>query len=235
MLIATCHLLLLPQDTTHRYAIGVNKMLRLGALWHRVEKAAWRAKGNGKMHDVNPYAAPLDASVLNAEIIGSKSGIWRDGNKLVMYKGARLPDRCVHCNAPANGRRLNRTLYWHHPLIYLVVLAGVLVYVIVALVVRKKAVVAIGMCDRHYTRRLRSMLLWWLITAASGALFWYGVRVNSPMAGWAILTAVSVFFGNLFFAVAITRPVAPARIDDYYVWLRKIHPDYLAEFPPLPT
>lgn len=218
-------------DRSTRRPISVSKNARTAC----VSKIARQANGNCKMHDVNPYAAPLGPSVLNAEIIESKGGIWRDGNRLVMYKGATLPDRCVHCNASANGRRLKRTLYWHHPLIYLVILAGLLVYVIVALVIRKKAVVAIGMCDRHYARRLRSMLLWWVITAACVALIWYGVRANSPMAGWAILTAVVVFLGNLFFAVAITRPVAPARIDDYYVWLRKIHPDYLSEFPPLPA
>src|SRR5690349_16062585 len=145
------------------------------------------------MNDVNPYAAPISESFVNAEVVESTAGIWRDGNRLVMYKGATLPDRCVHCNEPANGRRLKRTLYWHHPLIYLVVLAGVLVYVIVALVVRKRAVVMIGMCDRHYAWRLRSMLLWWLITAACAVLLWYGIRANSPIAGWAILTAVVVF------------------------------------------
>ena len=185
------------------------------------------------MSDVNPYAAPLTESVLNAEVIQPTGGIWRDGKRLVMWKGATLPDRCVRCNAPANGRRLKRTLYWHHPLVFLVVLAGVLVYVIVALVVRKKAVVTIGLCDRHYQRRLYAILAWWLITLACAGSLWFGIA-NHGQPPWLIWAAIVGFFGNLFFAVAITRPVAPVRIDDHYVWLKKTGTAYLAEFPPLP-
>jgi hypothetical protein len=184
------------------------------------------------MNEVNPYAAPLGESVLNPEIIQSSGGIWRDGNQLVMYKGATLPDLCVHCNSPAGGRRLVRKLYWHSQWIYLLILVSLWIYIIVALIVRQKAVVAIGMCDRHYRRRLKSILAWWLITLACVALFWFGVTSKSPdVAPWAIAASVIVFLGNLFFAVAITRPVAPAKIDDQYVWLKKIHPDYLAAFP----
>ncbi|MGH7134576.1 MAG: hypothetical protein ACREHD_02485 [Pirellulales bacterium] len=183
------------------------------------------------MNEINPYAAPVHEAVLDAQAIEPSGGIWRDGNRLVMWKGATLPDRCVYCNAPANGRRLKRTLYWHHPLIFLVILAGVLVYVIVALIVRKKAVVSIGLCDRHYRRRLQAILAWWLITFACAALLWYGIRSSQ---GWAILVAVLVFLANLFFAVALTLPVSPARIDDHYVWIKKIGRDYLAEFPSLP-
>jgi len=181
--------------------------------------------------DVDPYAAPLGGSAVDAEIVDPHSAVWREANRLVMWRDAVLPDRCVRCNEPANGRRLRRTLYWHHPLIWLIVLASPLLYIIVALIVRQKAVVAIGMCDRHYARRIQSILAWWLITLACVGMFWYGIESKT---GWAILTPVVAFLGNLFFAVAISQPVAPTRIDDHYVWLRKIHPDYLAQFPWLP-
>ncbi|HEV3339822.1 MAG TPA: hypothetical protein VG125_05680 [Pirellulales bacterium] len=182
------------------------------------------------MSDVNPYAAPLTGEVI-AEAVQTDGGVWREAKTLVMWKDAVLPDRCVRCNAPANGRRLRRTLYWHHPLIWLIVLISPLIYIIVALIVRQKAVVAIGMCDRHYARRLKSILAWWLITAVCVGIFWYGIESN---AGWFILAAVIAFLLNLCFAVAISTPVAPTRIDDHYVWLKKIHPDYLAQFPWMP-
>ncbi|HVX14480.1 MAG TPA: hypothetical protein VHC22_25055 [Pirellulales bacterium] len=184
------------------------------------------------MSDVSPYAAPIAEPVLDAHVMQATGGVWRDGNTLVMWKGAVLPDRCVRCNTPTT-RRLKRTLYWHHPLVWLVIVAGVLVYVIVALVVRKKAVVRFGFCDRHYKRRLLAILAWWVITLACVASVWYGVAHNGNPA-WPIWAAILVFFGNLLFAVAITRPVAPTRIDDQYVWLKKIHPDFLANFAPVP-
>ena len=192
------------------------------------------------MSEVNPYAAPLSEPGLDAQIIQPTGGIWREANTLVLWKDAVLPDRCVRCNAPANGRRLVRKLYWHEPAIYLILvlmflcgLIGAIVYAVVAMIVRKKAVVAIGLCDRHYARRVHSIIAWWLITLACAGLLWYGLRSVDRNA-WAIVAAVFIFLGNLFFAVAISRPVVPARIDDHYVWLKKIHPDYLAEFPWLP-
>src|SRR5436309_2493776 len=73
--------------------------------------------------------------------------IWRSGPLLVMSQGARLPDRCVKCNAPANGQRLTRKLYWHSPYLYLLILLNLLIYALVAIFVRKKARVEIGLCD----------------------------------------------------------------------------------------
>lgn len=191
------------------------------------------------MSDVNPYAAPLTDAAYDAELVPPTSGgIWRQDNKLVIWKDAVLPDLCIRCNAPANGRRLIRKLYWHEPVVYLLLLLmfgcgliGAIVYAVVAFAVRKKAVVAIGICDRHYTWRVYSIAAWWLITVACVALGWYGFRANS---GSAVAIAVVVFLGNLFFAVAISRPVVPTRIDEHYVWMKKIHPDYLAQFPRLP-
>ncbi|HEU4387406.1 MAG TPA: hypothetical protein VFV34_06385, partial [Blastocatellia bacterium] len=38
--------------------------------------------------------------------------VWRDGSKLVMRSSARLPDRCIKCNAPTGGSYVNRKLNW---------------------------------------------------------------------------------------------------------------------------
>jgi hypothetical protein len=69
------------------------------------------------MDDVNSYAAPLTSGVPDAEIVQATGGTWREGKTLVMWKEAVLPDRCIRCNAPANGRRLIRKLNWHEPAI----------------------------------------------------------------------------------------------------------------------
>ena len=73
-------------------------------------------------------------------------GVWRHFSQLVMTKDAQLPDRCTVCNAPANGLRLKRNLYWHPPAWYLLICAGLLFYAIAALIVRKKASIEIGLC-----------------------------------------------------------------------------------------
>src|SRR5882762_3300178 len=66
-------------------------------------------------------------------------GIWRDSSTLVMTKDASLPDRCVKCNAPANGLRLKRRLAWHSPVLYLLIVLAVLIYVILAGILSKRA------------------------------------------------------------------------------------------------
>ena len=57
---------------------------------------------------INPYAAPLGKPFLDVDNAEAGEGVWRDGNLLVVQKGAALPDRCIRCNAPAEGRRLHR-------------------------------------------------------------------------------------------------------------------------------
>ena len=61
-------------------------------------------------------------------------------------------------NAPAEGYTKKFNLSWHHPALYLIVLAGVLIYVIVALIVRKTARVNIPLCPAHRAKR-RNIIL----------------------------------------------------------------------------
>ena len=69
--------------------------------------------------------------------------VWRNNSVLVMTKEALLPNRCIKCNAPAE-EQLKHRLTWHHPGLYLLALASILIYVVVAMVVRKTATVNVG-------------------------------------------------------------------------------------------
>jgi hypothetical protein len=55
----------------------------------------------------------------------------------------------------------SRWLYWHHSAWYLLVLINVLIYVVVALVVRRRAKVAVGLCSRHRLRRRVFLSIGW--------------------------------------------------------------------------
>ena len=97
--------------------------------------------------DFNPYAAALTDPDLDGLGFSSDPktpvgvGGWRDGDLLVISEGAKLPDRCVKCNQPAEGYLLQRKLNWHEPTWYLLVIISPLLYIIVALIIRKKAIV----------------------------------------------------------------------------------------------
>lgn len=84
------------------------------------------------MNDYSPYAPP------RAEVTDTREGdIWRQGKLVVTRRDAHFPGRCIKCNAPAsNSSKLQ--LYWHTPVLYLLVLISLPIYAIAAYFVRKK-------------------------------------------------------------------------------------------------
>jgi len=153
--------------------------------------------------------------------------IWRSKALLVMTKQASLPDRCIKCNAPT-ADRLKRKLQWHHPALYLLIVVSILVYAIVAMVLRKTAVVNFGLCAEHRESRKLSIII---------TVFLVVVAVLLAIAGVQWETAGLVFAGLAFVLAAaiygtITiRVVAPTKIDEHYVWIKGVDADFLQEFP----
>lgn len=190
------------------------------------------------MSEINPYESPRSPEpAVVAELVEAESGgVWRQGNLLVMYKRAALPDRCVKSNQPAYGRKLKRNLYWHSSWIYLTILIHLLIYIILALILRKHAVIHIGLSQQWFAKRRRAILIGWGSVLASITMVVLGIAMveESPSAGVLILLGVLVFFGGALYGLIAARMVAPKRISDDYVWLKGVHPDFLAELPVWP-
>ena len=160
-----------------------------------------------------------------------EQGIWRDNSTLVMHKYASLPDRCIKCNAPANGMRIRRKLSWHPSAYYLLLLINVIIFVVVASIVRKRATIEVGLCEHHYSKRRRDLKISWSMAIGGVMLFFLGASDLIPEAGiliGLILVLTAIIYG------AITAPVVkPSRIDDRFICLKNVNSDYLSEFPPL--
>jgi len=160
------------------------------------------------------------------------SGIWRDGKTLVMTKEAFLPDRCVKCSGPANGYRLRKRLSWHEPILYAVIVIAVLLYLILAMALSKRATVEFGLCPDHVRRRRNSLLIGW-------ASFLLGLII--PVLGFTYDYAAIGLLGILLFLAAIIwlaiayKVANVKRIDDRYVWLTGINEQFLLQFPPVPA
>jgi len=158
------------------------------------------------------------------------AGVWRDNSKLVMSRDAVLPMRCVKCNAATSGR-LKRNLSWHHPALFILLLVAWLIYLIVAMIIRKRATVEVGICDEHRARR-RSFI--WITCIAIGLGFagvFLGLMANE---GSPALVGVLVLLAGIIFGVIAVRVTAPSKIDDQFVWLTGVHKDYLNQLPQLP-
>ena len=157
-------------------------------------------------------------------------GVWRSGSKLVMSRDAELPPRCVKCNVPTH-LRLKRRLTWHHPLIYILVLIALMIYLIVALIVRKSATVEIGLCDEHQAKRRRD--LWIMIGLLIAGLLGLALAIGYSDPTYLLMGFLGVIAAIIYGIVAV-RVVAPAKIDDRFVWLSGVNRQYLNELPEWP-
>ena len=154
--------------------------------------------------------------------------IWRKQSVLIMTKQALLPDRCVKCNAPAFGRKLKRKLTWHHPALYLLIFAGALFYLIIALVMRKSATIDVGFCELHSAARRQSVWITWTLGLLSLLSFFVAAQLDS---GTFLLVGIGLLVATLVYGVLKLRVVVPTKIDEHFVWLNGINPNYLQEFP----
>lgn len=155
------------------------------------------------------------------------SGVWRKKSTLVMSRDAVLPYRCVKCNQETD-RRLKRRLTWHHPALYLIILVALLIYLIVALIVRKVAVVEVGLCEEHLAKRRRNVLITWALVLLGAGGFVLAIMNEDPTY---LLGGFVLFIAAIIYGLVAVRVVAPSKIDNQYVWLKGVNKDYLEELP----
>jgi hypothetical protein len=188
------------------------------------------------MSSENPYLAPqhTTAPPILAEMV-EKRGLWRDANKLVMHRRAHVSDKCLKSNVPVK-RTLKRTLSWHHPAIFVAVLVSPLIYIILALVLRKMATIHIGLSDEWFAKRRTIMLIGWTLSLAGIGMCVGGIAsmANEGSLGVLLLVGVFVTFGGMMYGLIRARMVAATRMTDDYIWLKGVHPEFLADLPPWP-
>lgn len=156
------------------------------------------------------------------------SQVWRFNRQLVCRPGTSLPDRCVKCNVPVHGSRLKRQLYWHPALVYVLLLVNLLVYIIVALFVRKRATLDVGLCDAHRKRRVLIIAGSWLTVLSGIALFVYGLSNNQ---GGIALFGFLAFLVAAIVGAVLGPQVSAAKIDKDFVWVKGVCREYLEQLP----
>ena len=174
---------------------------------------------------------PARLQMLHEGEVTMPGRLWRSGKTLVAARDAQLPERCVHCNTTANLRRLKRRLYWHHPAVYLTILVNLLVYLVVALIVRKTVQVELSVCHAHVVRRRWKIVLSWLLLLAVpvsvGLLIAY--KVENALWILPLLFLVSAVVVSL-----LSRLVYARKIDEKDVWVGGVCPEFLVDLPTWP-
>jgi hypothetical protein len=149
------------------------------------------------------------ASFASAPVLGAS----RSGKKLIIPRGSSLPAQCIKCGSAAQAP-WRKTFYWHAPWLYILIFfPGLLIYAIVALIVRKKMELNVPLCDQHHSDRKRYSLIGALMLigfAPVGLVLGGAFNVD---AGWASLVALGMFLvGVVFYSKA--QFLRPSKIDE---------------------
>jgi hypothetical protein len=163
--------------------------------------------------------------------MGVGQGVWRDKSQMVVSKGAVLPDRCVKCNEPATGPKFKKKLSWHHPAVYILIFIALLIYFVVAMVLRKSATVELGLCEEHRAKHRRNVYITWALILLGFGGFILAAMLDD---GNFVFIGFLLLIAGVIFAIVAVKIVSPARIDDKFAWLKGVNKDYLDMLPQWP-
>jgi hypothetical protein len=184
------------------------------------------------MATLNPYA-PSRASLTATDRTSATddNAVWRDGNVLITLVNAEMPHRCIKCNEPADEPTKNRKVYWHHSTLYLLILINALIYAIVALAVRKKAIVNAGLCTEHKKRRRNALIFGWTGTLVGIVLMSYGLGSGGSGGGSEALVGILLILASIIAGMIFARVVYAKKIDKTYVRLKGCGAAFLDSLP----
>ena len=156
--------------------------------------------------------------------------MWRDGTLLVFRKGEVFPDRCVKTNRPARGCRVAQAADWHSPIFYLLHFLGVLGH-LMAGTANQHVEFEVGLSDEWRRKRRRAFWIAGGVFVVSLATMTCGsmLLMQGAAAGiWPFCLGLLSTVGGLLYGLNASTLVTAKRISHDYVWLKGVHPDFLA-------
>lgn len=172
----------------------------------------------------NPYAMPQSA----LDDGSPQEQAWREDKLVVMRLGGSLPCRCIKCNAAADTNAKMHTVYWHSPWLYLTILLNILIYVIVAMLLRKRAKINPALCQHHRRRRLLGQFGAVLAMAVGIFLLIHGATEHQDVA---LILGILFILLAIIVAMAVSRLLTPTFIDEQVVKLRGAKEAFLESLP----
>lgn len=176
----------------------------------------------------NPYAPPQARLSARPFALDDSAQVWRHGDSVLLTPSGDLPPRCVKCNADAEQPVKPRTLYWHTPWLYILVIVSILIYIIVALIARKSVRLSPGLCAEHRTLRRNVILGSWLVALTGIGLI--GASIDASSGALALLGIVALL-GAMIFGLIKGRIVYAARIDQNRIELKGFGEPFLQSLP----
>jgi hypothetical protein len=124
-----------------------------------------------------------------------------------------MPPMCVKCGEPSTGT-LAKSFYWHAPWLYVFIVFGLILYAILAIIVRKRLDLKVPLCTRHRRRRRNAILLaWFLFLGGIGLPIALSAAGVDP-GGSAFLVMPLAVLAAIFVGFGVARVLVPTEIDD---------------------
>lgn len=181
-----------------------------------------------------PTAPPTTAAEAVALAHSNRQSVGPrvEDRKIILPRHAVLPTiRCIKCNEPSDGQPLKRKLAWHSPFVYLLLLLNALIYLIVALIVRKKAVVHVGLCDKHRSQRTLCLVLSTVLIVLPIVATMLALALDIRPQFYLITCLVGLIVGLIVIAIG-TKVITPCFIDDQFVHIKGAGRPYLDSLTP---
>ena len=187
----------------------------------------------------NPYQVRSDEPPpMVADAVSGSQGLYRKGKLLVVVPNAIFPDRCIKCNEPTS-HRLKRSLSWHTPALYLLVIASPIIYIIAALLMRKRTEVQVPLAARYLAKRRTNMLVAVSLLLVGAVAFGFGVAMIESQepnlfnqAGILMLVGPILWFIASLWGILGCRVISPKYIDDRHAQVEGVCEEFLAMLPP---
>ena len=162
------------------------------------------------------------------------STIIRRGRKLIFPapmpgQPVVLPPVCVRCGGAGSAKPVEKTYYWHHPALY-VLLISPLIYVIVALIVRKSMKVRFSLCVHHAQRRSIGVTLAWVLPVIGVADAFILPRFDVDTVIVVLVVSGLLIAGLVIWAV-VNSPIRPTSIEKDFGEFSGFSEVFLQQFP----
>lgn len=193
---------------------------------------------------VNPFAVSQNlqtAPPVMTHQPGIADSAFRYGKYMAIRRtNALLKPQCIKTNLPTD-HTLKRVMYWHHPAIFLLVLVSPLIYIVVSLIMRKRAEVYVPVTQEVIDRRRMNIAIAWGISLIGVGMFIaFFVLVSNTQARepepwvFTMLLGLPVLLVGLIYGAFSTRVVFAKRMDDHFVWVKGPCQEYLDSLPEWP-
>jgi len=165
-------------------------------------------------------------------VIPAWGPFWQANGYLCAIDGAVLPPRCVKCNGTDRVTMVKKQYSWHPPWVYALIRAGLLIYIILALVLQKRVTVTFGVCAKHRAKRRNAILIGWLSFLQIFVLIGCAIAFDN---GWLILIGFVLFVAGVIYGTVASPILKPGYMNDYKMArLKGACPEFIASLPPGP-